>query len=164
MLDSFFALHPAMPEFARMYREKRAAVVHAVSTPYRDRSHFDARTCSKAALPARAGCNRAGSTARWRFAQRRAGDERACDRPTNAAGAARRRADRGWTPVALPQADDDTAMRFGPNFTGIAIRAGHRAVARLAARQTAQGDDMKPRAGHQWRRRDEAGGARRRQA
>ena len=31
-LDSFFALHPAMPEFARMYREKKAAVVHAVAT------------------------------------------------------------------------------------------------------------------------------------
>ena len=25
MLDSFFALHPAMPEFARMYRDKHAA-------------------------------------------------------------------------------------------------------------------------------------------
>src|SRR6185312_16299765 len=25
-LDSFFALHPAMPEFARMYADKRAAV------------------------------------------------------------------------------------------------------------------------------------------
>src|ERR1700722_8967210 len=41
MLDSFFALHPSMPEFARMYREKQAAVIHAVATPYRDRSHFD---------------------------------------------------------------------------------------------------------------------------
>ena len=41
MLDSFFALHPAMPEFARMYKEKHAAIIHAVSTPYRDRSHFD---------------------------------------------------------------------------------------------------------------------------
>ena len=41
MLDLFFALHPSMPEFARMYREKHAAVIHAVSTPYRDRSHFD---------------------------------------------------------------------------------------------------------------------------
>ena len=41
MLDSFFALHPSMPEFARMYRDKQAAIVHAVSTPYRDRSHFD---------------------------------------------------------------------------------------------------------------------------
>jgi uncharacterized protein (DUF1501 family) len=41
MLDSFFALHPSMPEFARMVREKHAAVIHAVATPYRDRSHFD---------------------------------------------------------------------------------------------------------------------------
>ena len=41
MLDSFFALHPSMPEFARMYRDKQAAIIHAVATPYRDRSHFD---------------------------------------------------------------------------------------------------------------------------
>ncbi len=41
MLDPFFALHPAMPEFARMYRDMHAAVIHAVATPYRDRSHFD---------------------------------------------------------------------------------------------------------------------------
>ena len=41
MLDQFFGLHPAMPEFARMYRAKQAAVVHAVATSYRDRSHFD---------------------------------------------------------------------------------------------------------------------------
>src|SRR5947209_18290760 len=41
MLDSLFALHPAMPEFARMYQRKQAAVIHAVATPYRDRSHFD---------------------------------------------------------------------------------------------------------------------------
>src|SRR5206468_12044930 len=41
MLDSFFALHPSMPEFSRMFREKQAAVIHAVATPYRDRSHFD---------------------------------------------------------------------------------------------------------------------------
>ncbi|HEY7846060.1 MAG TPA: hypothetical protein VID30_20550, partial [Bradyrhizobium sp.] len=41
MLDSFFGLHPSMPEFSRMYANKQAAVIHAVSTPYRDRSHFD---------------------------------------------------------------------------------------------------------------------------
>src|SRR3954447_3884202 len=32
MLDSFFALHPSMPEFSRMFRERHAAVVHAVAT------------------------------------------------------------------------------------------------------------------------------------
>ena len=40
-LDSFFALHPAMPNFAKLYREKKAAVVHAAATGYRERSHFD---------------------------------------------------------------------------------------------------------------------------
>ncbi len=40
-LDGFFALNPAMPVFARLYAQKQAAVVHAVSTPYRERSHFD---------------------------------------------------------------------------------------------------------------------------
>ena len=35
MLDSFFALHPSMPQFARMYRDRKAAVVHAVATAYR---------------------------------------------------------------------------------------------------------------------------------
>src|SRR5579859_1736442 len=41
MLDSYFGLHPSMREFARMNQNKQAAVIHAVSTPYRDRSHFD---------------------------------------------------------------------------------------------------------------------------
>jgi uncharacterized protein (DUF1501 family) len=40
-LDSFFALHPAMPVFARQYRQGHAAVVHAAATGYRERSHFD---------------------------------------------------------------------------------------------------------------------------
>src|SRR5436309_12906520 len=31
MLDSFFGLHPAMPELSRMYRDKKAAVIHAVA-------------------------------------------------------------------------------------------------------------------------------------
>src|SRR5262245_49365945 len=36
-LDSYFGLHPAMPTFARLYRDKTAAVVHATATGYRDR-------------------------------------------------------------------------------------------------------------------------------
>ena len=40
-LDSFFSLNPAMPVFARLYKEKQASIVHAVATPYRERSHFD---------------------------------------------------------------------------------------------------------------------------
>jgi uncharacterized protein (DUF1501 family) len=40
-LDSFFALNPAMTHLHRLYRDGEATIVHAVATPYRDRSHFD---------------------------------------------------------------------------------------------------------------------------
>jgi len=40
-LDGFFALNPAMPTFARLYQAGKAAIVHAVATSYRERSHFD---------------------------------------------------------------------------------------------------------------------------
>lgn len=40
-LDTFFTLHPALAETARMYADKHALFVHAVASPYRDRSHFD---------------------------------------------------------------------------------------------------------------------------
>lgn len=40
-LDSFFTLHPALSETGEMFRAKQALFVHAVASPYRDRSHFD---------------------------------------------------------------------------------------------------------------------------
>lgn len=40
-LGSFFTLHPALVETAKMYGEGQALFVHAVASPYRDRSHFD---------------------------------------------------------------------------------------------------------------------------
>ena len=40
-LDDFFALNPAMPNLHRLYRAGQALIVHAVATPYRERSHFD---------------------------------------------------------------------------------------------------------------------------
>jgi uncharacterized protein (DUF1501 family) len=40
-LDGFFALNPAMPNLHRLYHTGQATIVHAVATPYRERSHFD---------------------------------------------------------------------------------------------------------------------------
>jgi len=40
-LDGFFALNPAMPHLHRLYQAGQATIVHAVATPYRERSHFD---------------------------------------------------------------------------------------------------------------------------
>lgn len=40
-LDGTFALHPALAQMAQMYRSGQALFVHAIASPYRDRSHFD---------------------------------------------------------------------------------------------------------------------------
>jgi uncharacterized protein (DUF1501 family) len=40
-LESFFTLHPALAQVSQMYAAKEALFVHAVASPYRDRSHFD---------------------------------------------------------------------------------------------------------------------------
>ena len=40
-LTDFYALHPSMPNLHRMFHAGHATVVHATSSAYRDRSHFD---------------------------------------------------------------------------------------------------------------------------
>jgi len=40
-LDGSFALHPALAETAKMYHAGEALFVHAIASPYRERSHFD---------------------------------------------------------------------------------------------------------------------------
>jgi len=42
-LEGPFALHPALEFLHRSYAAKELAVLHAVATPYRERSHFDAQ-------------------------------------------------------------------------------------------------------------------------
>jgi uncharacterized protein (DUF1501 family) len=66
-LDGFFALNPAMPNLHRLYKAGQAIVVHAVATPYRERSHFDGQDVRP----------RAGGPSRYRLAQPRARQARA---------------------------------------------------------------------------------------
>ena len=42
-LDGTFALHPSLGFLAELWQQKQLAVAHAVATPYRERSHFDAQ-------------------------------------------------------------------------------------------------------------------------
>ncbi|MGB5076989.1 MAG: DUF1501 domain-containing protein [Sphingorhabdus sp.] len=42
-LDSFFTLHAAMPQAARMFAQGEASFSHALASGYRERSHFDAQ-------------------------------------------------------------------------------------------------------------------------
>jgi uncharacterized protein (DUF1501 family) len=42
-IDGMFALHPALVETGKLYGQGHALFVHAVASPYRERSHFDAQ-------------------------------------------------------------------------------------------------------------------------
>jgi uncharacterized protein (DUF1501 family) len=147
-LDSFFALHPAMPEFARMYKEKQAAVIHAVATPYRDRSHFDGQDVLESGF---AGPGRVQSGWLNRALEVLPRGERVMSglavgptTPLVLRGAA---PTVGWAPVALPQADDDTAMRLIELYNHRDPALASALTQGLQLEKSAQGDDMKPKPG-----------------
>jgi uncharacterized protein (DUF1501 family) len=148
MLDSFFALHPSMPEFARMYREKHAAVIHAVSTPYRDRSHFDGQDVLESGY---AGPGRVQSGWLNRALEGLPKGERVMGAlavgptaPLVLRGAA---PTVGWAPVALPQADDDTAARLVDLYRHRDPALANALSQGLQLEKVAQADGMRPRPG-----------------
>ena len=148
MLDSFFALHPSMPEFARMYRDKHAAIIHAVATPYRDRSHFDGQDVLESGY---AGPGRVQSGWLNRALEALPRGERVTralavgpTTPLVLRGAA---PTVGWSPVALPQADDDTAMRLVELYRHRDAALASALSQGLQLDKAAQGDEMKPKPG-----------------
>ena len=147
-LDSFFALHPAMPEFARMYREKHAAVVHAVATPYRERSHFDGQDVLESGF---AGAGRVQSGWLNRALEALPRGERVMSglaigptTPLVLRGAA---PTVGWAPANLPQAAEDTAARLMELYRSRDPALGTALTQGLQLDKAAQGDDMKPKPG-----------------
>jgi uncharacterized protein (DUF1501 family) len=151
MLDSFFALHPSMPEFARMYRDKQAAVIHAVSTPYRDRSHFDGQDVLESGFP---GPGRVQSGWLNRALETLPRGERVMSAlavgpttPLVLRGAA---PTVGWAPVALPQADDDTAARLVELYRHRDVQLASALSQGLQLEKVAAGtqtEDMRPKPG-----------------
>src|SRR5262249_9541693 len=148
MLDSFFGLHPAMPEFARMFANKQALVIHAVSTPYRDRSHFDGQDVLESGY---AGPGRVQSGWLNRALESLPKGERVTSAlavgpttPLVLRGAA---PTVGWTPVALPQADDDTAARLVELYRHRDPALASALSQGLQLEKVAQSDDMRPKPG-----------------
>lgn len=111
-LDGFFVLHPAMPNFARLYAARQALVVHAVATPYRDRSHFDGQDVLESGQP---GPGRTGSG--WlnrALAALPAGEPVRGGLGIGATTPLILRGPApvlGWAPQSLPKAEDDLAAR-----------------------------------------------------
>jgi uncharacterized protein (DUF1501 family) len=146
MLDSFFALHPSMPEFSRMYKDKHAAVIHAVATPYRDRSHFDGQDVLESGF---AGPGRVQSGWLNRALEALPRGERVMNglaigptTPLVLRGAA---PTLGWAPVTLPTAADDTAMRLVELYRHRDPALAEALSQGLQLEKVALGDDMKPK-------------------
>jgi uncharacterized protein (DUF1501 family) len=118
-LDGFFALNPAMPNLHRLYKAGQATVVHAVATPYRERSHFDGQDVLESGL-ARPG--RADTGWLNRALTRLEPDDRVRTSPngrrTFAVGPITPLVVRGpapvlsWVPPRLPPVSDDTTTRL----------------------------------------------------
>jgi uncharacterized protein (DUF1501 family) len=146
VLDSFFALHPSMPEFSRMYKDKHAAVIHAVATPYRDRSHFDGQDVLESGF---AGPGRVQSGWLNRALEALPRGERVMNglaigptTPLVLRGAA---PTLGWAPVTLPTAADDTAMRLVELYRHRDPALAEALSQGLQLEKVALGDDMKPK-------------------
>ena len=114
-LDPFFALNPGMPVFARMFRERQAAIVHAVATAYRDRSHFDGQDVLESGF---AGPGHTSSGWLNRAIAELPKGDRAALKGGLGVGAVTPLIMRGgapvvgWAPTGLPQAADDLATRL----------------------------------------------------
>ena len=112
-LDGLFGLHPAFENVHRLYRDNEALFVHAVASPYRERSHFDGQDVLENGVSG-AGERRDG----W---LNRAiaplggvlGDEAAIALSQNTPLILRGdNSVTSWAPSQLPDADEDTLRRL----------------------------------------------------
>ena len=116
-LDGFYALNPAMPNFHRMYQAGQATIVHAVATPYRERSHFDGQDVLESGLP-RPGAPDTGWLNRTLAALEPGGPVEPHGRQAFAVGPITPLVVRGpapvmsWAPPRLPPVGDDTTLRL----------------------------------------------------
>jgi uncharacterized protein (DUF1501 family) len=120
-LDDLFALNPAMPNLHRLYLAGESSIVHAVATPYRERSHFDGQDVLESGLAAPGAADTG-----WLNRALGALDPGGRISPNDASGGGHKAFAVGpvtplvvrgpapvlsWTPPRLEPAADDTLMR-----------------------------------------------------
>jgi uncharacterized protein (DUF1501 family) len=116
-LDDFFAVNPAMPNLHRLYRAGQATIVHAVATPYRERSHFDGQDVLESGY-AGPGAADTGWLNRAVAVIEEGGRADIRDRQAFAVGPIAPLVVRGpapvlaWVPPRLPPVSDETTMRL----------------------------------------------------
>jgi uncharacterized protein (DUF1501 family) len=156
-LDGFFALNPAMPNLHRLYQAGQATIVHAVATPYRERSHFDGQDVLESGLP-KPGTADTGWLNRALAAIEPGGRVDVRGRQAFAVGPITPLVVRGpapvlsWVPPRLPPVSDDTTMRLldlyrhtDPIFARVLEeRIGLAAIAKAGGMNSEPGEERPP--------------------
>jgi uncharacterized protein (DUF1501 family) len=144
-LDGLFGLHPALQQLHQRYLAKELLVVHAVASPYRERSHFDGQDLLEAGLSGRAGIrdgwlNRA--LASLPMTRERSSNQLAVALAQTVPLVLRGPTSvNSWAPSRLPQADADTLERLADLYANEPVLAGRLQTA-LASNEAAAGDAL----------------------
>lgn len=154
-LDGFFALHPSMPNFQRMFQAKQAAVVHASATAYRERSHFDGQDVLESGYPSpghveTGWLNRLleGLPAGERIAPGPSERVRGLSVGSNAPLVIRGKAPvLGWAPSILRQADGDLPPRLADLYGKTDPQLAQLLKEGMETGRIASGLDMKAKGG-----------------
>ena len=142
-LDGLFGLHPALGNMHELYQAGELAVLHAVATPYRERSHFDGQNVLENGSTSPGGLrdgwlNRALGLSNTKMGAIALGQ----NIPLVLRGDV---SVTSWAPSRLPEADDDTLARIADLYANDAHLAGRLQEA-LEARMIAgqmSGRDMR---------------------
>jgi uncharacterized protein (DUF1501 family) len=145
-LDGTFALHPSLDFLAGEWSARRLAVAHAVATPYRERSHFDAQDVLESGL-ARPHASQSGWLNRalgalpvgQRGAGRNAGVALGANIPLVMRGAVEVAS---WSPGRMPDLAGDTMQRIAQMYSKDELLSQRLADALAADDIAAQGAGM----------------------
>jgi uncharacterized protein (DUF1501 family) len=143
-LNGFFGLHPSLTFLAQCYAARELTVLHALASPYRDRSHFDGQDVLENGTSrphaAQSGWLNRALAAAPRPGQREAGVALGQNVPLVMRGPAEVTS---WSPSKLTALDEDTLARITDLYAGDALLSTRLADA-LAANAIAaesSGDD-----------------------
>jgi len=135
-LDGTFGLHPSLTSMHSMYQAKELAILHAVATPYRERSHFDAQKVLEAGNLSPAATEGGWLNRALAELQSSGGKRDAValadtvplvlrgDFPVNS-----------WAPSKLPDADQDLLARVRRMYENADPRLADRLIEALDARE-----------------------------
>jgi uncharacterized protein (DUF1501 family) len=147
-LDGTFGLHPALTNMHTMFKARELAVLHAVATPYRERSHFDGQNVLEngSATPN-------ASANGWLNRALQALEQQGNPRPAVALAESVPLVLRGefavnaWAPSRLPDTDEDTLARVRAMYEATDPLLAERLSAALGARELV-GDEAGERMGN----------------